>query len=729
MSFLNTAANHNRFLANFLWVGLLLGMLSFGGGLYFLTEDARREFNELATASTDNRQWNLAQAEVEYLRFQDAVLVAAMVGQSDVDLLQDVRLRFDIFYSRIVTVRQSSTLEITRQNTENGARLDRILATLNRFIPSIDGDDPTLVAAFPQILADLPKVFDDVRQLSLNGTEAITRDALNQRASVTRAFQKLGGLTVALVVVLLAMVGTLFEFIRRERRQAKEKALIAGRMTSIIETAIEGVVAIDADGKIIEFNPAAEAIFGYSVSEALGQQLSDLLFPQSFRRKFGTALSRLKTNVDHPALSGGTIEIEACRKSGEVFPAEISVSASDGETGQMYFAFVRDISERVAAQKEIETARDRALAGEKTKSRFMAVMSHEMRTPLNGILGSVELMRDTRLTEHQKDYVEAISASGAMLLQHVNNVLDISCADDHDLRPNQSVFRLKDIILEVAETQKPNADSRGNKLEVNTIGLLGSVEGDALRLKQVLTNLLDNAIKFTSDGNICIETRRILNSDQISIKVKDSGIGINRSNLDQIFEDFATLDDSFSRAYDGTGLGLSVVKRLVHIMGGQITVESQPGSGSVFEVRLPLPKANRAAGSRGSNGRDYPTFGLSVLVVEDNRINRMVVRQMLAKFGCGVEEAVNGQEGVKAATRNRYDLILMDISMPVMDGVTATGLIRKEGLNLKTPIYALTAHAQADEIKSFERAGIVETIVKPINTARLRSTLEKVVSC
>lgn len=710
-----------------LWALLLTGMLIFGTGLFLLTEDAREQFNEMATATSDNRQWNLAQAEVEFLRFQNAVLAAQASGDGDPALLNAMRLRFDVFYSRMMTIQNGATIEVTRRDSVNAERIARVVRSLDGLIPAIDGNNAQLQAAVPDLIGAFPALFEDVRQLSLNGSAAISADALDRRADVTKAFRNLGVLTVALVVLLLVFVMALLEFIRRERRQAQEKTVIQNRISSIIRTAIEGLVAIDATGRIIEFNPAAEKIFGVTRQTAIGADLGDLLVPEGDRAAYRSAFDMLKKTGQHPIVGRGAVQVAARRQNGETFPAEITVSGTSTQTNRMYFAFVRDISDRVAAQREIEDARDRALAGERAKSEFLTVMSHEMRTPLNGILGTLELLQADTLTAKQRVYTDVIASSGRALLQHVNSVIDITQADTQKISVAQRRFDIGALLSGLVDAYTPEAAAQGIALTLHMDQALGRVTGDAARLKQILENFVSNAIKFTAEGTVTVRVAPDGSSGAVLFEVVDTGIGIPEADRDRIFQDFVALDASFTRASDGTGLGLGLGKRLAEAMGGEIGVDSQVGQGSRFWLRLPLlSKRTPGTTTKKHQRKTYPNFGLSVLVVEDNRINRLVVREMLAKFGCGVVEAVNGQEGVSAAARDRYDLIFMDISMPVMDGVTATSLIKQQGMNTMTPIYALTAHAQPDEIATFRDAGVVETIVKPLNTDRLQSTLEQV---
>lgn len=725
---MSVSRNRSRWVGLLGWrVGLLLAisLVAFAAGLFTLTKDARDQWNELASASRDNNGWNVAQSEVEFLRVVNAVTIAAAKGDPDPELLSDVRLRFDVFYSRMTTLRDSSTLAPARNTELSRNLIAGVFAGLNSLIPAIDGSDEVLWQELPKISETLENYRSDVRTLSLNGSKNMTVEAFDRRDRVIVALQKLGILTVALVLGLMVLVVALVVLIVRERQHQRDKQVISNRLTSIIETALEGVVVVDDQSKIVEFNPAAEQIFGYTRDQVLGKKATELLLDEDQRTLFVSALSTLTPTSSGSSLRSGRFQIQALRNGGEKFPIEISLSETESHDETLQVTFVRDISERLQARRQIEEARDKAMAGEKAKSQMLLIMSHEMRTPLNGILGALELMQNTDLNPIQRKYSQAIEASGQLLLRHVNTAMDISVAERNQLTVEQNEFDLQSAIDEVVDSMKADAEGRGNTLVVSLQDGLQNVVGDIGRVQQILGNLLANAIQHTENGKVEIGINRLDAGDTVEFRVTDTGIGIAQSDIDRIFEDFVRLDSSFSRGNEGTGLGLGIVRRLVEVMNGEIGVESKLSDGSVFWVTLPLPAVVEEAPVEPEAPAQpaFEQFGQNVLVVEDNMINRLVIKDMLVKFGCQVTEAVNGEVGVNEAQSQKFDLILMDISMPVMDGVTATQLIKKSGKNMETPVFAVTAHAQPDEIKAFEEAGIDETIIKPLTIAKLKTTL------
>jgi CheY-like chemotaxis protein/anti-sigma regulatory factor (Ser/Thr protein kinase) len=341
------------------------------------------------------------------------------------------------------------------------------------------------------------------------------------------------------------------------------------------------------------------------------------------------------------------------------------------------------------------------------------------------------VLADTDLSDKQRRFVDAIQSSGEMLLRHVNAVLDISRIDADGAAVVKEVFEPLDVIETAIRALHGQAVARGNVVVLETLSDdLGPCRGDAASLEQVMLNLIGNAIKFTKDGRITVEVERIPRSDKVEIRVTDTGVGIAPEDHDRIFSEFVTLDTRYARDVEGTGLGLAIVRRLCHLMQGEVGVESEPGQGSVFWVRLPLPPVRDAAVHEGLNDSDAPmqlpdsATAARVLLVEDNEINCLVAREMLASLGCHVTEARDGQTAITCANAESFDLILMDISMPGMNGLDAAAAIRSAcGPNKLTPIVAITAHEPSADLSRFRKAGISEVVIKPFGKQALRALL------
>ena len=354
-----------------------------------------------------------------------------------------------------------------------------------------------------------------------------------------------------------------------------------------------------------------------------------------------------------------------------------------------------------------------------------------MRTPLNGLLGSVEILGATPLQAPQREILEVIETSGQVLLHHVNSVLDLSSAEAGSLQPDHTPFVLEALVREVVANQSGLAASGGNEIDILPVSdPVGRVLGDPAQVRQVLLNLVGNAVKFTRTGRIRIEIDAEMPTGatrEVEIRVIDTGIGIAEADQARIFEDFVTLDSSYGRETSGTGLGLGITRRLIEVLGGSIGVESDPGQGSVFWVRLPfgleMPPAHSGLADlpQGQRPGQAP---LSVLLVEDNAINRFVLRTLLEETGHSVAEAADGLDGLAQASDRAFDVILMDISMPRLDGVAAARHIRDhDGPSRAARIVAVTAHALPQELERFRLAGIDDCLVKPVNRATLARAL------
>ena len=691
--------------------------------IWLLSADARQEVDALAVANADSTQWSLAQSEVEFLSFANAAR-AVIAGDAEPE---EARRRFDVMYSRMQTLKVAPAFAEVRERDAVADALSRVDEFLALAVPVIDASDADLRAKMPELVAAFPGLQKDLRSISLSGVAVFSRKSETQRAAVSGALTDLALISFGLLALLLAVVGGLLIINRESQRQTSEIALTQSRLQAIISTSLDAILVAGKDGRVLDFNGAAEGVFGYSREEAIGADMAALIVPDHMRDAHNAGMECYRSTGEKRVVGSGLLKLEAKRKDGTVFPVELSINSAESEEGEIFVSYLRDISQRVANETELVEARDKALAGEKAKADLLAVMSHEMRTPLNGVLGTLELLSGTELDDRQRKFVSVMDSSGKLLLEHVNNVLDVSRVDAGMADVAQNAFDVVALAEDSLEGLRAQATKRGNSLSINVVGPpIGRVLGDAKRLRQILFNLVGNAIKFTENGSVTLELEAGTNDETVEFRVIDTGIGIAEQDLARIFEDFVTLDASYQREVEGTGLGLGIVKRLVHMLGGEIGVESEQGDGSVFWFRLALPRANerRTTQSRTSAASNDVEGSLSVLVVEDNEINRMVAREMLEQAGCAVTEAVDGQDGVRTANAQEFDLILMDISMPKVDGTAATVTIKSgNGPNTSTPIIALTAHALPGDVVRFREAGMADVITKPLSSDRLRAVL------
>ncbi len=702
-------------------LGFLL-MISVATILYLGLSVSNKIQNQTVAAS-DNVQWTLAQMEVEYLSFKVATQNALTEDEPDLKL---VRTRFDILYGRVSTIGKGKIYAELRENDAFSTPLNNAQTLLDETAAIIDLDNETLGTR----LVELDELADGirplVREVALIGITHFAKVSDATRLEVLLTLSRVAGITIALVMALIILALVLFQLYRVSQQNATQNRQNSARLEAMVSSTLDAVIVIDEAGRIVEYNGAAEAIFGYTRDEALDQQIVDLIIPPKYRKAHMAGMKRYQKEHTRRVVGRGHVQLEALRKNGEIFPCEFSIAEAKAGNRQLFVSFLRDISRQVHNEEELLRARDEALAGEKAKADLLAVMSHEMRTPLNGILGTIDLMRDSEMTEKQNYLLRIMETSGNLLLHHVNDVLDISRLDAGPVQITQTPFALAPLLTELLDSQKGQAQRNNDTLEMEIIGADdATVLGDQIKLRQILLNLTSNAIKFTHHGVIRLEVERLPSSTEFEFRVIDSGIGITEENLARIFDDFVTLDTSYSRVSGGTGLGLGIAKRLVEAMGGEIGAESERGEGSLFWFRIPLPtlsvvEPKIVALDDGQSAQTRRSDSLRILVVEDNQINRLVVQEMLVREGHEVTLAHDGLEGTEFAENEHFDLILMDISMPRLDGVEAAKRIRtSRGKSASSRIIALTAHALPADIERFREAGMDDALIKPITRQAL----------
>lgn len=710
------------------------------GAIVFLALEVRLRLAALERANSDNTQWVMMQAEVEVLRLQQALAAAA--ASPDSERLDEVRRWFNVLYSRISMLEQSVIYAPLLASEDYMADHRLIRGYLDSRVGLIDASDPVLAEALDRVGAELPAIRAAAREMTLNALSDFAAQSDMNRESISATLIRLAVLVALLVALLGGAAVVLARLFVWSQAQAGALRETGERLSTIVTTSADAIVVTDAEGSIRAFNPAAEAIFGLSAEAAMGRNALKLLFAEAAD---GPQQTGMVTALRNRGISPDPlrIEVDARRADGTVFPAEVSIARpSDMEQGgdALVVAFVRDISDRRAAERDLTRALDRALAGEKAKAEFLAVMSHEMRTPLAGLLGSMELMRKGGLTPAQAELMGVMEGAGGILLEHVNSVLDLSRAEAGGLAVEAVEFDLDRLVDETVANQAGLALAAGNRMRVERLsGDLGRVRGDPGRVRQVLLNLVGNAVKFTRGGEITVETERLAGRGgavgQVELRVIDTGIGIAEADLERIFEDFVTLDASYGRRAGGTGLGLGIARRLARAMGGEIGAESEAGEGSLFWLRLPLPPvaegeavADPLPVAVAEEGAERAGVALEVLLVEDHQINRLILRRFLEAGGHRVTEAADGQEAVERAAERGFDVILMDISMPRMDGLAATRAIRSGGgPSARSRILALTAHALPQERVAFRAAGMDMALTKPIAQAALLEAVERAV--
>ena len=518
---------------------------------------------------------------------------------------------------------------------------------------------------------------------------------------------------------------------KKERDLEKNES----QLRKTLDAAMDAVIVVDREGHFIEYNRGAETTFGYPRGEVIGKKMAELIIPKQHRAEHYKGMSLYINTREHTIL-GKRLELNALHADGTEFPIELSIQAAETPDGPIFVGFARDITEKKAADKALIEAKERAEMANQAQTNFLAMMSHEIRTPLNGILGILTMLEDeTQDPEHHK-LISTGQQSGQALLRIINDVLDFSKieAGKIDLEPKE--FSLGELVNSSVAIIRPRASEKNLTFRIDIDGDQDTLLwGDMDRIRQVLINLGNNAVKFTEEGFVtlrCHIEKEAERRSKLSFFVVDTGIGIPQDKMGELFQKFKTVDPTFQRKEGGTGLGLAISKQIITSMTGQIGVKANDLGGSTFWFQISLDHAETAP----SRQDPAPVIDCApvlkdentpyhLLMAEDNSTNAMVARSMLEKAGYLVDVVVDGIEAVEAVKDNDYDLILMDIGMPRMDGTDATAQIRKlpsEKANI--PIIALTAHVLKDKRMAKMLIGIDDYLAKPINKEEMLATIK-----
>ncbi|MBK8812106.1 MAG: response regulator [Acidobacteria bacterium] len=496
----------------------------------------------------------------------------------------------------------------------------------------------------------------------------------------------------------------------------------------ILESLLEGVAIIDASRNVVFANRSALKMLGSHAGDIVGRPY-DIAF-------FNTDKSvSEELAADCPiqfALSEGAashmLDGVFVRADGSELLVEfLCTPIIDGERIDGAVVSFQDVTQRREIERAVADARDAAVEAARTKAAFLANISHEIRTPLSGIVGTANLLAETDLSPEQTNLVELLKQSIGSLLEIVNDILDFSKIEAGKLKLHLVSFDLRALIDETLTLYSSSAEAKGLSLTAAIDpGIEGSFRGDSGRLRQILSNLISNALKFTHQGSVTLTVRRAdPQGDEVCFEVIDTGIGIGSEQLSALFQPFTQGDISTTRRFGGTGLGLAISRELVEMMNGSIGVESVPGEGSRFWFNVRLTRTSEPGSNQSIHISESPTANFSVLLAEDHPISSEIIRKMLEQAGCSVTVAADGAAAVELAGKRAFDLILMDCQMPEIDGYAATELIRRsDGPNRSTKIIALSAHAEEIERENCLRAGMDDFLCKPLTPNALSMMFE-----
>jgi PAS domain S-box-containing protein len=535
------------------------------------------------------------------------------------------------------------------------------------------------------------------------------------------ARRPLGEETLAALAVISNMVAIGIERKRGEVALRTSEA----RKSAIFNTALDGIVTMDHESRILEFNPAAEEMFGYTHDEIVGRQMPDMIMPEQYREAHYRGLRHYLATGTAPVL-GKRIELTGLRRDGTEFPVELAINHIPLDGPPVFEAFLRDITARRQAEQELREAKETAEKANRAKSDFLASMSHELRTPLNAIIGYGEMLeeeaRDLGVSALLPDLAK-VHEAGKHLLGLISSILDLSKIEAGKMELFVEDFALASLIREVEAVARPVVEKEGNRFEVQVKAEGVRMRADRGKVRQSLLNLLSNAGKFTKDGEIRLEVETD-GHGWIVFRVTDTGIGIGSDQMRGLFAQFRQGDSSTARRFGGTGLGLALTRRFCRMMGGDVSAESDPGRGSVFTIRLP-PTQDSVEAIAAPSAIAAANPGCTddtVLIIDDDPVARHLIEHVVKREGLNAASAADGETGLRMAREIRPVLITLDVMMPSMDGWTVLAEIKADPELKGTPVVMLT---MVDDRNLGFTLGAADYLIKPVAREQLVGLLRK----
>lgn len=712
--------------------------------LIYSAVEFRAQMDKSQAANSDNRVWSISQLEVDHrnllwalakLKNQQEAAREFSGKTTDVKrLLADLAVAFDVFYSRVTVVEAAlASADLPDSSRDAVATTIRDRDQLADMFDTMDPYDSSQLQAFEDAVIGLS---EPTRSVVLGALGYFVAEAMESRKYEAVIWTRL---LIASVFLLIIMAVAMCISALLHRQLTRQLELIKAQTNNIrlvYESSMMAVVVTNRDGDIQLFNSAAEQTFGCSEIEAKGRNIADMMIPHHRLEKHKRDMKIFHETGKGAFIDQGTKRTTSLRRDGTEFPIELSIrSERDAQGDEILIAFIRDVSEQLAYETNLRDARDEARRHAEAKTMFLATMSHEMRTPLHGLLASLDLIEDHNIDRTTRDLIKTARNCGLRTMHQINDVLELTQIGEvqEPLSPFAPVQTVSGIMNEL----RALARDRGNHLTLNVIGEVEDTIwlGRPQMFVRAMYNLIGNALKFTKDGSVKISLTFVSISEgapRLCVSVKDNGIGISSEDQVHLFNLFFTSNaDDPVHQRDSTGLGLPIAQACISKLGGTIVVESQLGVGSVFSFDIPL-KALQDSQTPHFNLADTiqlpASLGLRCLVVDDNQVNLDLTAQMLRRLGCDVVTCDSGEKAVVVAFEQRFDVILMDLNMPGgISGTEATRQIRAQettlALSVPTVVLALTADTTFDGSARPSQSGIDGVLHKPVRMHDLQTAL------